>query len=176
LTILDILLCGKERTYIFDSKAFGLLSDFKVSKKVIDQITQLTDDKEISGKEMQELLGKIFPDAKKGKNTKTRIMESAAIAAYQRQTEIPIINILLSDDAPQFKKLTLEHALCWIHDGRHYNRLCSIVPLNVEILNNFKTCFWDYYGELLKYKENPTPEKAELLSAEFDRIFSTETG
>jgi hypothetical protein len=76
----------------------------------------------------------------------------------------------LTDSAPQFKKLTLEHALCWIHDGRHYNRLGPIVPLNVEILNNFKTCFWDYYGELLKYKENPTPEKAELLSAEFDRI------
>ena len=111
LTILDILLCGKERTYIFDSKALGLLSDFNVSKKVIDQITQLTDDREISGKEMQELLGKIFPDAKNGKNTKTRIMEAAAIAAYQRQTEIPIINILLSDDAPQFKNL-------------HWNMLC----------------------------------------------------
>ena len=176
LTILDILLCGKERTYLFNSKAYDLLSDFNVSKKVVDQIIQSTNDMEMSEVEMQELLGKIFPDAKKGKNTKTRIMESAAIAAYQQQTEIPIINILLSDDAPQFKKLTLEHALCWIHDGRHYNRLSPIVPLNVEILNNFKTCFWDYYGELLEYKENPTPEKAGLLSAEFDRIFSTETG
>ena len=176
LTILDILLCGKERTYLFDSKAFGLLSDFNVSRKVIDQITQLTDDREMSVEEMQELLGKIFPDAKKGKNTKTRIMEAAAIAAYQRQTEIPIINILLSDDAPQFKKLTPEQALCWIHEGRHYNRLSPIVPLNVEILNNFKTCFWNYYGELLEYKENPTSEKAERLSAEFDRIFSTKTG
>jgi hypothetical protein len=176
LTILDILLCDKERTYLFDSKAFGLLSDFKVSKKVIDQIMQLTNDREMSEEEMQELLGKIFTDAEKGKNTKTRIMEAAAIAAYQQQTKIPIINILLSDDAPQFKKLTLEHALCWIHEGRHYNRLSPIVPLNVEILDNFKICFWNYYGELLKYKENPRPEKAELLSAEFDRIFSTETG
>jgi len=176
LTILDILLCGKERTYLFDSKAFGLLSDFNISKKVINQITQLTNDREMSEAEMQEMLGEIFPNPKKGKNTKTRIMEAAAIAAYQRQTEIPIINILLSDDAPQFKKLTLEHALCWIHEGRHYNRLSPIVPLNVKILGNFKTGFWNYYGELLKYKENPTPEKAEFLSAEFDRIFSTKTG
>jgi len=103
-------------------------------------------------------------------------MEAASIAAYQRQTEVPIINILLSDDAPQFKKLSLEQALCWIHEGRHYNRLSPIVPLNVEILDNFKTCFWNYYGELLKYKENPMPEKTELLSAEFDRIFSKKTG
>ena len=76
----------------------------------------------------------------------------------------------------QFKKLALEQALCWIHEGRHYNRLGPIVPLNIKILGNFKTCFWDYYGELLKYKEDPTPEKAEILSAKFDRIFSTETG
>ena len=176
LTILDILLCGKERTYLFDSKAFDLLSDFNVSKKITSQIMQLTDGSEISEKEMQEMLGKIFTNAKKGKNTKSRIMEAAAIAAYQQQTEIPIVEILLSDDAPQFKKLTLEQALCWIHEGRHYNRLGPIVPLNVEMLDSFKTCFWDYYGELLKYKENPTPEKAEILSAEFDRIFSTKTG
>lgn len=176
LTILDILLCGKEKTYLFDSKAFDLLSDFNVSKKITSQIMQLTDGSEMSEKEMQEMLGKIFTNAKKGRNTKSRIMEAAAIAAYQQQTQIPIVEILLSDDAPQFKKLTLEQALCWIHEGRHYNRLGPIVPLNVEMLDSFKTCFWDYYGELLKYKENPTPEKTEILSAEFDRIFSTKTG
>ena len=167
LAILDLLLCGKERTYRFDSKALDLLSDFNVSKKICDQIRQLTSDREMSEKEMQELLGKIFMNPKKGKNTKSRIMEAAAIAAYQRQTDIPIIEVLLSDDAPQFKKLTLEQALCWIHEGRHYNRLTPVVPLNAEILAKFKTSFWDYYGELLKYKENPTPEQSEILSLSF---------
>ena len=176
LTILDILLCGKERTYLFDSKTFELLSYFNVSKKVTKQIMQLADGSEMSKNEIQKMLGKIFTNPKKGKNIKSRIMEAAAIAAYQQQTEIPIIKILLSDDAPQFKKLALEQALCWIHEGRHYNRLGPIVPLNIKILGNFKTCFWDYYGELLKYKDDPTPEKAEILSAKFDRIFSTETG
>ncbi len=176
LTILDILLCGKERSYLFDTMAFELLSGFNISKKIIDQIKQLTNDTVIFEKEMQELLCKIFPNSKKGKNNKKRIMEASAIAAYHQQTEIPIIDVLLSDDAPQFKKLTMEQALCWIHEGRHYNRLNPIVPLNVEILNNFKTGFWDYYGELLKYKTNPTPEKAEILSTEFDRIFSQTTG
>jgi len=175
LTILDILLCGKERTYIFDLKAFCLLSELKVSNKVIDQLLDLTDEREISEAEMQELLKKIFPDAKKGKNTRTRIMEAAAIASYHRQTEIPVVNILLSDDAPQFKKLTAEHALCWIHEGRHYNRLSPIVPFNVDKLEKFKTRFWDYYGDLLKYKENAMPERARL-SSEFDNLFSTKTG
>jgi len=176
LAILDILLCGKERTYLFDSKAFDLLSDFNVSNKICSRIKQLASDREMSDEEMQELLGNIFTNPKKGKNTRSRIMEAAAIASYQRQTDIPIVEILLSDDAPQFKKLVLEHALCWIHEGRHYNRLSPIIPLNVGILADFKTCFWNYYRELLKYKENPTAEKAEMLAAEFDRIFSTKTG
>jgi hypothetical protein len=176
LTILDILLCGKERFYLFNAMAFDLLSDFNISGKIIDQIKQLTNDSVMSEEEMQELLGKIFTNPKKGKNNKKRIMEASAIAAYHRQTEIPIIDILLSDDAPQFKKLTLDKALCWIHEGRHYNRLDPVVPLNVKILNEYKTDFWDYYGDLLKYKENPTPEKAENLSVEFNRIFSKKTG
>ena len=120
---------------------------------------------------MQELLKKIFPDAKKGKNTGTRIMEAAAIASYHRQTEI-----LLSDDAPQFKKLTTKQALCWIHDGRHYNRLSPIVPFNIDELKKLKTLFRDYYGELLKYKDNPKPETAARLTSEFDNLFSTKTG
>ncbi len=176
LTILDILLCGKERTYIFDLNAFCLLSDLKVPRKVIDQLLDLTEEREISEAEMQKLLKIIFPDAKKGKNTRTRIMEAGAIASYHRQTEIPVVNILLSDDAPQFKKLIAEHALCWIHEGRHYNRLSPIVPFNIDELKKFKTRLWDYYGELLKYKENPKPETAARLASEFDNIFSTKTG
>ena len=176
LTILDILLCGKERTYIFNSMAFSLLSDFRVSQKVIKQIQNLTEKRELSEAKMQKLLKTIFPDAKKGKNTKTRIKEAAAIASYHSQTEIPIVNILLSDDAPQFKKLTAEHVLCWIHEGRHYNRLSPIVPFNVDELKKFKTRFWDYYGKLLEYKEDPNPLAAAKLSSEFNNLFSTKTG
>ena len=176
LTILDILLCGRERTYIFDLKALRLLSDLKVPKTVINQIRDFTDEREISEAGMQELLKNIFPDAKKGKNTKTRIMEASAIASYHRQTEMPVVNILLSDDAPQFKKLTAEHALCWIHEGRHYNRLSPIIPFNIDELKKFKARFWDYYGKLLKYKENPRPETAARLTSEFDNLFSAKTG
>ena len=174
LTILDLLLCGRERTYRFDLKAYCLMLDFKVPKKVTDPLLNLTDDKEIREAEMQTLLKKIFKDGK-GKNTRTRIMEAAAIAAYHRQTDVPVVDILLADDAPQFKKLTAELALCWIHEGRHYNRLDPIAPCNVDALKAFKKDFWDFYGDLLKYKDDPTSEKAEKLSIQFDELFSTKT-
>ena len=174
LTILDLLLCGRERTYRFDEKAFCLMADFKLSKKITDQLRDLTEDKEISETEMQLLLEKVFKKGK-GKNTKTRIMEAAAIAAYHRQTDVPIIDILLADDAPQFKKIVEALALCWIHEGRHYNRLDPVVPCSVDALKDFKTRFWDFYGYLLKYKQNPSPETAAKLSIEFDELFSTKT-
>ena len=134
LTILDLLLCSRERTYRFDLKAFCLMSDFNVAKKVTEQLLNLTEDKEICEAEMQALLKNIFKDETKGKNTKTRIMEAAAIAAYHRQANVPVVDILLADDAPQFKKITAELALCWIHEGRHYNRLDPIVPCSVDAL------------------------------------------
>jgi len=174
LTILDLLLCRRERRYRFDRNAFCLMKDFNISKKVRNQLLELTEDKEISEAEMQALLQKIFKNGK-GKNTEPRIMEAAAIAAYHRQTDVPVVDILLADDAPQFKKLTEELALCWIHEGRHYNRLDPVVPCNVEALKDFKTRFWDFYGDLLKYKEDPSPEAAAELSSEFDKLFSTKT-
>ena len=174
LTILDLLLCDRERRYRFDLKAFCLMSDFNVAKKVTDQLLNLTEDKEISEVEMQVLLKKIFMNGER-KNIRARIMEAAAIAAYHRQTNVPVVEILLADDAPQFKKITAELALCWIHEGRHYNRLDPIFPCNVDALKDFKTNFWDFYGDLLKYKNDPGPEKAAKLSMEFDELFSSKT-
>lgn len=174
LTILDLLLCGRERRYRFNIQAFCLMSDFKVSKKVTNQLFNLTEDKEISEAEMQALLEKIFEKGK-GKNIKTRIMEAAAIAAYRQQADVPVVNILLADDAPQFKKITEDLALCWIHEARHYNRLNPIVSCNVDALKDFKTSLWDFYADLLKYKNNPDSETAAKLSIEFDKLFSTTT-
>ena len=39
------------------------------------------------------------------KTTRMRVLEACSIAAYHRMTNIPVVTILLSDDAPQFSKL-----------------------------------------------------------------------
>lgn len=173
LTVIDILLGGNERTYLFNQEAFSLLEYFKASKKVIAKIKEVSEDKIISEEEIQGLLDQIFPNPMKGKNHRTRIMEAAAIASYHQQTEIPVVRLLLSDDAPQFKKVTKEQGLCWVHEGRHYKKLDPIVPLHSEQLDGFLTRFWDYYGKLLEYKEQPTSEQEEKLSVEFGELFSS---
>ena len=95
---------------------------------------------------------------------------------HHQQTDFPVIPILLTDDAPQFKLLTYEQALCWIHDGRNYKKLHPVVPVHREKLEEFLGVYWDCYRKLLEFKETPTSEEATRLSTEFDSLFSTKTG
>lgn len=179
LSILDILQggsgCGKPRQYYFNEEAFALLEIFNLSNKKITQLRNEALEKVLDEEEMQQLLEKIFPNPDTGKNQRTRIMEAAAIAAYHKQTDFPVIPVILSDDAPQFKHLTREQGLCWVHDGRNYKKLNPVVPLHKKELEDFRSLYWNYYRELLQFKENPTPQKSKELSAKFDQIFSMNT-
>lgn len=175
LSILDILQGNKPRSYFFNEEAFTLLDSFGLSNKIISKMRDNALDKVLDEKQLQHLINGIFHDPNKGRNIRTRIMEAGAIAAYHNNTDISVVKVLLSDDAPQFKKLTEEQALCWIHDARNYKKLEPIVPLHKKELEDFQSHYWKYYRKLLQFKENPTQENAEKLSAEFDELVSTKT-
>jgi hypothetical protein len=71
--------------------------------------------------------------------------------------------------------LTLNLALCWIHDARHYKKLKPCISLHQQALADFRSLYWAYYTELLKYKREPAPDKKEGLSGRFDALFATTT-
>jgi hypothetical protein len=176
LTILDILRHFKPRRFIFNDDTFGLLDIFNVSKKTINKIRILADAQEYDQKRLDDLLAELFPGSAKGKNNKIRIAEAAAIAHYHQDNESGIVNILVADDAPQFKLLTFFLALCWIHMGRHFKKLNPIVPQFKKELENFQKTFWAYYGKLQHYQKDPLETKVKELDYEFDELFSIQTG
>ena len=45
-----------------------------------------------------------------------------------------------------------------------------------KLLDKFREDFWDYYRKLLIYKEAPSAAVAEILRAEFEQLFGTESG
>jgi hypothetical protein len=172
-TILDILLCGNEKMYCFNEEAFKLMEMFNVSRFWVEKLSSFKD-KTYNNEEMSRKMDYVFsPDGHK--NTKLRVLEACSIAAYHRMTNIPVVATLLSDDAPQFRKLTLQHAHCWIHDGRNYKKLRPIVPYYKEKLKAFLDRYWDYYAKLCEFRIKPNAEIAELLEAEFEELFSTKT-
>jgi FtsZ-binding cell division protein ZapB len=105
-----------------------------------------------------------------------RIFEAAALTAYYSQTTLPIVPLLLSDDAPQFRDITDAQALCWVHDGRHYKKLTPFLEYHRQLLDDFKTKFWTFYHKLQRYRASPSVAQATILSREFDLLFSTVTG
>jgi hypothetical protein len=173
---LDILL-GRdgERSYFLDEKAYALIRNFNVSEKIIRVLrANFPQEREIFEKAFLDLLKKHLPEI--GSIQQTRILEAGAIAAYHAQTTFPIVYLLLTDDAPQFKVITDKQALCWVHDGRHYKKLQPCFDLHRRLLDEFLDTYWKYYAKLLEFKQNPRPEDRTKLAAEFEDIFSKKTG
>ena len=85
-------------------------------------------------------------------------------------------DVLVCDDAGQFKLLTDHLALCWIHAGRHYERLSPVAPRHARALDNFAERYWDFYASLQDYRAGPSEAWATKLRQEFDELFATRTG
>ena len=102
--------------------------------------------------------------------------EALALAAYLADPDWPVVRTLVCDDAPQFRAITEALALCWIHEGRHFKKLTPYLPQYRAALADILTQFWDFYRDLLAYREQPTPEACALLDASFDTLFGTKTG
>ena len=101
-----------KRSFLFNEKTFALLEQLKIPKKLSQLLHEVAPEKFLTEDEMESLLEKVFPDPMEGKQHRTRIIEAAAIASYHNETGMPIVKVLVTDDAPQFKLLTDEQSLC----------------------------------------------------------------
>ena len=111
-----------------------------------------------------------------GPIVRKNVKDALAIAAYQTQMSYPIVALLLCDDAPQFNWLTVELALCWIHEFRHYKKLIPRFMHHCTLLQEFGKQFWKLYRDLLDYRNQPDPAQATALQASFDQLFSEKSG
>ena len=174
LTVIDVLSNASERRFLLNDEAFELLRSLRVSTRVIGQLNRLPLEQEWGESEFTVLLNQHLPNL--GPQQFSRILDAAAIAAYHAQTGFPVVELLIGDDAPQFKLVTDEFSLCWIHEGRHYKKLIPHVAYHRQLLDDFLTRYWRFYGQLLVYRGHPTEEDSIRLADEFDELFSTVTG
>lgn len=174
LTILEIL-SQKELTFEFNEITYALMIEMNLSHKVLTELqNQPTLKPILNRQEINSMLDNLFPIPGKHQKSRQIILEASAIVAYQNLPHAT--KILLTDDAPQFKLITKLLALCWIHDGRLYKKLAPVFSTNKDKISSFLDNYWDYYHELLEYKNAPTVEFAKNLEKEFDVVFSTTTG
>jgi len=172
LTIIDVLRNGRERIFRINEEALGLLREFNVSQRVMRRVEQMPFHQDWSEAEFNRRLSDQIPDLHQ--TARRRILEGCALAAYH--AEPGHVRLLVCDDAKQFKLVPEELALCWIHEGRHYQSLEPCVPQHRQLLEDFRKRYWDYYKQLRTYQQAPTREQVPPLRDQFDELFSTVTG
>jgi len=173
LTIIDILSQGKVMFH-FNESTYSLMEQMEISDKMLNKLKARNPKPVMNREEIEAFLKELLPILSIQQTNRQLILEASAIVGYQSRPDA--IKVLLTDDAPQFKQITELLALCWVHDGRHYKKLSPIVPLHRTLLEMFLKQYWDYYHDLLQYKETPSATLAETLSLQFDTLFSTVTG
>lgn len=170
LTLLEIL-SGGTLEYRFDTLAYELMKSMKLPDKALELVKAQNPTLILNRQAVEQLLTIIYPDQNSYQTARRIILEASAISGYRNH---PLaIQLLLCDDAPQFKQITQELALCWVHEGRHYKKLTPIVNEHRQELEGFLSKFWDYYRALLRFKESPTKEAVLQLEAQFDILFNT---
>ena len=174
LAVLDVLRNEAPRRYRLNAPAYAWLEPFGLPTSLVAQLHTLPQEQDLSETEFERRLDEQLPPL--GSQHRKHILEAAAIAAYHQQTEWPVVDTLVCDDAGQFKGLTAHLNLCWVHDGRHYKKLEPAVALHREQLDTFLGRYWAFYAQLLDYATQPSGERAAQLRREFDTLFSTVTG
>lgn len=174
LSVVKVLQNGQELELILNQLTLNLLATFQLPTKWKNALKLLPQETVLSEAEFNALLDTYLP--KLGSQHRSRIIEAAAIAFYHQQTDWPVVQTLVCDDAPQFKLLTDSIALCWVHEGRHYKKLTPYVACHQKALEKFLDDFWDYYRDLLAYQDSPSEQIAAKLRSEFWKLFDTPSG
>jgi hypothetical protein len=177
-TIIEVLrgsLSGERpRRYRFDQEADRHLVFLGLSAAARAKLAVIPREQTLDEVTLTTLLGGLARGL--GPRQQEQVREALALAAYLADPAWPVVRTLVCDDAPQFRAITEELALCWIHEGRHYKQLTPFLPQPRAALADILDQFWTYYRELLAYREHPTPQERARLDARFDALFGTVTG
>jgi hypothetical protein len=175
MTLLRVLLGGADPVFEMNDLALELLPKLGVKEKWCRLLpTLLSHGHTYTESHLDEVLDRHLPIY--GSTLRKSVKEALAIATYQRQTAYPVVKLLLCDDAPQFNWLTVQLALCWVHEYRHYKKLTPRFLAHCDLLKRFAEEFWTLYRNLLAYRDHPSPAEADALRTAFDDLFGQTTG
>lgn len=175
LSVLDVLRNGRQRIFRLNAEALGYMeSQLKWSKAVWGTLQSWVAEQDLDEPTFLKRLDAELPGL--GKQHRKLLMDAAAVAAYHAETGFPVVKALICDDAPQFNWLARWMMLCWVHEGRHYKKLSPVVALHRKQLDAFLKRFWEYYDQLLTYRQAPSAEESQRLETEFDSLFAPNTG
>jgi len=121
LSVLDVLRQGRKRIFRLNREALGILQPVPMSKAAQAILPEWCSEQDWEETDFVERLEQALPNL--NVQQRTAILGAAAVAAYHAEQNVPRVDTLLCDDAPEFHWLTRALQLCWVHDGRLYKKL-----------------------------------------------------
>jgi len=173
LAVLEVLRNGRARRFRLNEEALTYLEGVALSQAARQTLQSECSETEMDQATFQQRLNTWLPTV--GTQARKAIVDAAAVAAYHADTDGPIVQALVCDDAPQFNWLTHDRMLCWVPEGRTYKKLNPVVPLHGQQLDDFLKRFWVYYDQLLAFRQHPSPQESARLAVDFDTLFATRT-
>lgn len=174
LSVLDVLRQGRGRIFRLNEETMAHLEAIQLAPTTREILKAGCGSGEMDEVSFLNWLKTHLPNL--GKHQHPAVLDAAAVAAYHLEKDVAIIQMLICDDAPQFNWLTRWKMLCWVHEGRHYKKLTPEFAHHRELLTDVVKRFWVFYDQLLTYGQKPTPGERQRLEAEFDILFSLQTG
>jgi len=168
INFLDILR-GRHTDYILSEDALLYAFDQGISVR-----SQTTLDGYVNRKFTDKAAWVRFLE-KKGiiSNKDQRIATEAALLgsaiAHGLRTDMAI----MSDAAGQFN--ILMHALCWIHEERHYRKFISLTEEEGVLIDGIRDAIWNLYEMLKDYKKKSDHNLRNQIENEFDGLFNCKT-
>jgi hypothetical protein len=147
LTVIDVWTNSRPRRFVVNAEALSSVEASGLSAVRCRPLGQRADEVIREEAQRQALLETYLPGL--GPQQRQWILDATAVAAYHAAVEVPVVRLLVCDDAPQCTLSTEELALCWVHKGRHDKKLMPSIPSHQGLLEAFVQRFWAYDARLL---------------------------
>lgn len=163
------ILRGRYTDYILSEEALMYAFEQGLSESIQDILDEYAD-----RKFKDKLVWERFLKSKEiTSEREVRIATEAALLGSALYHGLNPDTIIVSDAAKQFKILV--HALCWVHEERHYRKFIALTESESILINGIQDMIWHLYELLKKYKETPTLILKAQIEMEFDGLFNCET-
>lgn len=168
LTVLEVLRDQYESHFRLNEAALEWMTDLDVEAAVVTRLRPHASERTFGQAEWATWLSTKCPWLRG--DVRRKVSEVAALADYHAQTEVPVVRMLLTDDAPQFRGITEDHGLCWVHRGRNLKALRPHVVTFEREQQSVLDAFWSFYRQVGQWQTHAAPEEKKTLVQSFQAL------
>jgi len=171
LAAIDALTGGRELIFCLNEIAYEYINNKVSNKTLVKRLKKMVSDRVFTEEEFDSEIINAPWLKSKIKSWKKHIKDGSAIGALRSNLLGARTQILICDDAPQFKGILEYVGLCWVHEIRHYKKLEPSYIEFKDTMEAFFDDFWLFYEQLKLYKKRHEKRRRKKIEKWFSKLF-----